>query len=293
VDVDGGTITLPVPARCIRLRNVVGQTSRIDLDDGVLNVTGNAVFNAIGDTQLSAVGTGRLTGGDILFRGSRLRSAIRSRSVRRDHDAANLTVQVGLDFVANAGSRIIADQLVTLEVGGSAIRGGAVAAPEARIRSADVAIGGSVGDAGTQLTTLTIVPAVGAAFAEQVVLGGTSEGPGYTLTDAEANRITSATLRVDAPVTGTAPNRPADVPPTSRSMRRGSASSISTPAASSRSAAISSSPMPAPMTASALQRASGSRSSHPRAASGCAIPPACRRDRSISSRGTSGRRASA
>jgi hypothetical protein len=188
--------------------------STIDLVDGSLDIAGTGAFDTVGDILLAASGTGRLTGGDIIFRGNRFEASHAGRAAADASVAVDtLLVETVGDFVANAGSRIIADERITLEPGGSAIIGGAVAAPEIVIRSADIDIasGGSVGDAGTQLTTLTIVPAVGSAFAEQIVLGGTSEGPGYTLTDAEANRITSATLRIDAPVTGTAPNRPADV----------------------------------------------------------------------------------
>ena len=188
--------------------------STIDLADGRLDIAGTGSFDAVGDILLSASGTGRLTGGDIVFRSGRFEAGHSGRAAAdATVDVDTLLVEVLGDVVANAGSRIIAGELVALEAGGSAIIGGAIAAPEIRIRSADIDIasGGSVGDAGTQLTTLTVVPAADEEFAEQIVLGGTGDGPGYTLTDAEADRITSATLRVEAPVTGDAPDRPTDV----------------------------------------------------------------------------------
>ena len=188
--------------------------STIDLSDGSLDIAGTGSFSAVGEILLSATGTGRLTGGDIAFRGSRFEVSHAGRPASgATIEVDNLLVEVPGDVVANAGSRIIADELVALEAGGSAIIGGAVAAPEIRIRSADIEIGagGSVGDAGTQLTTLIVVPAADEEFAEQIVLGGTAEGPGYTLTDAEANRIASATLRIEAPETGSDPGRPADL----------------------------------------------------------------------------------
>jgi hypothetical protein len=43
------------------------------------------------------------------------------------------------------------------------------------------------------------------------VLGGAAQGPGYTLTDAEADRIRAATLTVQAAANGTAANRAPDV----------------------------------------------------------------------------------
>ena len=44
--------------------------------------------------------------------------------------------------------------------------------------------------------------------ANQAVLGGTTQGPGYTLTQAEANRIRSQTLRILAPAADNAPGAP-------------------------------------------------------------------------------------
>jgi hypothetical protein len=56
-----------------------------------------------------------------------------------------------------------------------------------------------------------VLPALGQTLPSQVVLGGTTQGPGYTLTAAEASRIGSGTLVLVVPVTGTAATRPPDL----------------------------------------------------------------------------------
>lgn len=58
----------------------------------------------------------------------------------------------------------------------------------------DIAGGGAVGDAGTQIVTLLLN-----TTGQLATLGGTAQGPGYTLTQAEAGRIRAGTLRVLAP----------------------------------------------------------------------------------------------
>ena len=80
------------------------------------------------------------------------------------------------------------------------------------VASADIELpgGGGIGDAGTQLATLQVAaPPQGPA--QPAVLGGTAQGPGYTLANAEAARIRAAALRILAPAAGTAPSRPADL----------------------------------------------------------------------------------
>src|SRR5205085_5137293 len=72
---------------------------------------------------------------------------------------------------------------------------GRASAQSIRLASADIDIGatGAVGDASTQLVSLVISPT-----GQFAVVGGTTQGPGYTLTNAEAGRIRADTLRVNA-----------------------------------------------------------------------------------------------
>jgi filamentous hemagglutinin family protein len=64
----------------------------------------------------------------------------------------------------------------------------------------DILAGGAIGDASTQ--TVRLAPNATGLLA---TLGGAAQGPGYTLTNAEAGRIRAGTLRVDAPALGANP----------------------------------------------------------------------------------------
>ena len=103
---------------------------------------------------------------------------------------------------------LTAAQSIDVDAGGNAAFAGAARAPAIAVASADIDIasGASLGDSATQLVSLTAL-----GTGQQTVLGGSTEGPGYTLTDAEADRIAAAILRIEAPPAGTAANRPADV----------------------------------------------------------------------------------
>jgi hypothetical protein len=127
-----------------------------------------------------------------------------------DIDVGN--AQAGRNFTADAGgdgafNNLIAGS-VAISVLGNASFDGAVRAPTISVVSSDIDVAGtaSIGDSATQLVTLTAL-----ATGQATVLGGSTEGPGYTLTDAEADRVTSALFRVQAPQNGSGANRPADV----------------------------------------------------------------------------------
>ncbi|HVH04186.1 MAG TPA: hypothetical protein VM891_14800, partial [Amaricoccus sp.] len=99
--------------------------------------------------------------------------------------------------VGGAGTDL-ADLNATGTIGVSGrLRGTAI-----RLASADIDITGTgtVGDATTQLVTLAVRPS-----AQSAVLGGTTQGPGYTLTGGEAGRIRAGTLRVSAATPGADP----------------------------------------------------------------------------------------
>jgi len=84
-----------------------------------------------------------------------------------------------------------------LTAAGNAAIAGRVLGRDIRIASVDIDLTGAVGDAATQLVTLAVAPATQAA-----TLGGGAQGPGYTLTGAEAGRIRADTLRVNVPALG-------------------------------------------------------------------------------------------
>ena len=68
---------------------------------------------------------------------------------------------------------------------------------------------GGIGDAGTQSVILNVAGATPPTQA--TVLGGTAQGPGYTLTQAEAALIRADALRVNAPAVGTSATRNPDL----------------------------------------------------------------------------------
>jgi filamentous hemagglutinin family protein len=102
------------------------------------------------------------------------------------------TIDVAASGSIGGATTDLADLNATGTIGvGGAVRGSAIRLASADI---DIAASGTVGDAATQLVTLAIAPSAAAA-----VLGGATQGPGYTLTAAEAGRIRAGTLRIDAP----------------------------------------------------------------------------------------------
>ena len=144
-------------------------------------VAGNALPGGGGSDQIGGGGGGRLSAGtDILV------TAARDVTLG-DADA---------------------DESIVVDAAGLATFRGEVAAPEIAVTSADIDIAatGALGGADTELVALTVRP-TGA----QTVLGGGAEGPGYTLTDAEAARIRAGRLRIAAPAAGTAANRAPDL----------------------------------------------------------------------------------
>jgi filamentous hemagglutinin family protein len=101
---------------------------------------------------------------------------------------ATLTVPVG-GTIGGAGT----DQARLTALGNAGIAG-RVLGRDIQIASADIDLTGAVGDAGTQLATLTVNPTTSAA-----TLGGAAQGPGYTLTNAEAGRIRADALTLNVP----------------------------------------------------------------------------------------------
>jgi hypothetical protein len=101
----------------------------------------------------------------------------------------------GTGTVGAAGS----DQVRLTSLGNAGIAG-RVLGRDIQVASTDLDLTGAVGDAATQVVTLQISPTSQAA-----TLGGTTQGPGYTLTSAEAGRIRADALRINAPALGANP----------------------------------------------------------------------------------------
>ena len=102
--------------------------------------------------------------------------------IRAGRDATLAATHGGatLDVVAGRLARVLAPAT-----------GGQITIASADI---DVPAGGSVGGAGTTLVTLQVQP-----NGAQTILGGSDQGPGYTLAEAEARRLQGEVVRVSAP----------------------------------------------------------------------------------------------
>ena len=190
------------------------------------NEAGSATLGGAGNIMVEADGDLRLdnadAAGDVSLASTS--GSISSSGVLISRDGA-FTATADSDFVMggaavlSAGTaditaggdamfNLVAAQTFTAAVGGTATFGGNVDSETIDVTSSDIEImaDGSLGADITETVSLTVL-----ATGEPTVVGGSDQGPGYTLTDAEANRITTALLRVRAPQTGTDPGRDPDL----------------------------------------------------------------------------------
>ena len=187
------------------------------------SITGNAFTSSDGDVLLDAgqeIGLGSASSGGTVTASAggnlRLDNIVAPGAVELTSITGNLTssgsIDTGSSVVASAAGsgqfNNIAAASVDLDLGGAAAFTGAVVSPTISVASSDIEIGAgaSIGGSETSLVSLTVQPGSG-----QTVLGGTSEGPGYTLADPEADRIRAARLTIEAPAAGTAPDRAPDL----------------------------------------------------------------------------------
>jgi hypothetical protein len=150
---------------------------------------GETVAIAGRDVAVAAGGAvGNAATASVLVQAARDYSAAPGSSVR----GGNVDLRAGRD--ASVGPTNAADQLAVTAGGLARIQAPAIGR-EVRVKSADVEIAaaGRVGDATTDLAALRVQPNAAAT-----TLGGTAPGPGYTLTQDEANRVRGDTVRVEA-----------------------------------------------------------------------------------------------
>jgi hypothetical protein len=195
----GGTVTLALADAGGRIAINSGGDLRLDR----ATAAGDIVLVSADDILSGIAGSdsvGSLTaGGDVLG------DAAGDILIGDAQAASDIDLDAGRDVsLRNAG----AAGSVLIGAGRNAGFRGAVRAPTIGLLSADIDITatGSIGDAATQRVSLTARPS-----GQQTVVGGAAQGPGYTLTDAEADRITAATLRIQASPAGAAAGRPPDV----------------------------------------------------------------------------------
>jgi hypothetical protein len=222
----GGATTELADIRATGNASVAGQVlgRNILIVSGALNMTGTGIVGgaATDQTELRTTGNaaiaGRVLGRSILVTAA----AVNVAAAGAVGDAA--TQQTDVRAIGNAAvagnvlGRAINVQGATIDVAAGGTIGGAgtdqsrltatgnagiagrVLGRDIQIASADIGLTGTVGDAGTQLATLAI-----AATTQPATLGGGVQGPGYTLTNAEAGRIRADTLRIAMPALGANP----------------------------------------------------------------------------------------
>ncbi|MGQ0558413.1 MAG: beta strand repeat-containing protein [Sphingosinicella sp.] len=178
----------------------------------VINANGNLRFdrsNSAGRTQLAAI-AGSITATDVITAAARFEALAAGDFLMQN--IARITAP--LLNVTGGGQglfRDLASTNATLVLGTQARFTGPVTGTNIAVTSAsiDLAATGSIGNAATQLVTLNVQPT-----ALQTIIGGTPgavEPPGYNFSDAEAGRVTAATLRIQAPIVGAGAGRPPDV----------------------------------------------------------------------------------
>jgi len=196
--------------------------SEVQLLGGTVDVAGQGNFLTDGLIRLSATESGRLSGGNILF--DARAGIVLTHSGRAAGaftvDAQSFTALTPVDYSAALGTAVrgasvdiragrdatlaLTDGTATLDVTAGRLARFLAAATGRQITATsadiDVPAGGSIGNAGTNLVSLVVQP-----NANATTLGGGAQGPGYTLTEAEAGRLQSAVVRVSAPAGAAGP----------------------------------------------------------------------------------------
>ncbi len=205
----------------------VPRASTLDPQNGTIRVTGTAQLSTDGDIVVNASQAGRVTGNRY--------ELVAGRDIIMNHtsptggaltvDVVNLFVQARRDVTLNAGVVTRASDITDVRALRLATIAGRMTGREIRVGSIDLDLPatGQIGDAATELVILDVdggdngplpsAPPPGLALGPNqfTVLGGTTQGPGYTLTGAEAGRIRAGTLRILVPALGVAPNRAPDL----------------------------------------------------------------------------------
>jgi hypothetical protein len=189
----------------------VNSVAAVDIrpEGGTIALQGNADIVSQTSIAINATDSGVMSGGawNLDTPGAVVISHSNRPGSAPTVNVASLTV-FGSDFTASSGTLTQASQTIGVNVANLATIAGTVASPDIFIASSDIDIPGTgfLGDSTTTGITLNVNPQ-----SAQTVIGGTTAGPGYTLTQAEANRIRTASLQIDASPTGSAPSRPADL----------------------------------------------------------------------------------
>jgi hypothetical protein len=189
--------------------------SSIEPQGGVITISQTGTLTTAGEIRVIGSGAGRIAGGRL--------NLIAGDDVTMTHaspvpggftvDMSDFFVTAGDDFSAGAGVVTRASNQTDIRAVDQASVAGRLLGRDVLLGSADIdiAASGGIGDAATESVTLLVAPLSTPGAGQFTVLGGTTQGPGYTLTNAEAARIRAGTLHIQTPQLALAANRPPDL----------------------------------------------------------------------------------
>ena len=194
-----------------------GPASAIEADDGSqVRIANSGSFATQAAIAVDVQGSGQIAGGTIALDGGTGITITHADppAGARTIDAARFTATTGGGYSA-AGTAIFGQNGITIRAGGDALLGDSrtvadlavTAGGTARFRALatgrqvavaardiDIPDGARIGDAATSRATLNVLPT-----GQPTTLGGAVQGPGYTLSQAEAARIRGDLVRIVAP----------------------------------------------------------------------------------------------
>ncbi|HTU12693.1 MAG TPA: hypothetical protein VMG08_17520 [Allosphingosinicella sp.] len=201
--------------------------STLDPQGGTIIVTGTGRFRTDGDVLVNAGQAGRLAGNryELIAGGDVVLSHAAPLANGFTVDVTGLYIQAAGDVTVTAGVVSRATDITDIRALGLATIAGRVVGREIRVGSIDIDVqaDGQLGDAATETIVLDVdggdngpldtapPPGLGLGPNQFTVLGGTVQGPGYTLTNAEAGRIRAGTLRILVPALSGAAGRAPDL----------------------------------------------------------------------------------
>lgn len=189
--------------------------SSLEPQGGVITISGTGTLTSAGEIRVTGAGAGRVTGGRL--------NLVAGDDVTMTHaspvpggftvDMTDFFVTAGDDFSAGAGVVTRTSNQTDIRAVDQASVAGRLLGNSILLGSADIdiAASGAIGDAATASVTLLVAPLSTPGAGQFTLLGGTTQGPGYTLTNAEAARIRAGTLHIQTPQLSALANRPPDL----------------------------------------------------------------------------------
>ncbi|HYI49049.1 MAG TPA: hypothetical protein VEX35_11360 [Allosphingosinicella sp.] len=191
--------------------------SSVEIPGGTVNVAQVAALDTLGEIRVIGGGAGRITGGQWSFTAGQdlVMSHANPAANGLTIDVTDLNARAGDDVIVNAGVVTRASNATDIRAADLATVAGRILGRQVSIGSADIDVQatGGIGDIDTALVVLAVAGGTTPAGipAQPTILGGAAQGPGYTLTAAEAGRIRATNLRLLVPALSANPARAPDL----------------------------------------------------------------------------------